>query len=203
MKISLTEFVDFTLESGAGQVRLVREVKERAGRGYDVRSDWYKQLREQIIELHRTGRMEDAALDEWLALQPNERKMPSYVSRVGGFKIFLAGKTLTWFSPPTGRWTDGDLEVRINPELGLIIDGIRTVVKLHLKAKAFTADRAESAFALMDEELRPKVATSTRFAVLEVATGRLVLPNPKWDPSDMRALLRAQAQAFQSLWGNI
>jgi hypothetical protein len=50
MEITLTDFTDFSLETCAAKVALVRGIKSRPG--YDPAADFYKNVREVIVEVH-------------------------------------------------------------------------------------------------------------------------------------------------------
>ena len=52
-EISLTSFVDFVLAGGTTRLRRVREIKRQIKEGYSPATDFYKGIREGIVELHR------------------------------------------------------------------------------------------------------------------------------------------------------
>lgn len=53
IEISLTDFVDFVCKSGTAKLTKVRQIKERDD--YSPKTDFYKALREGVIENHETG----------------------------------------------------------------------------------------------------------------------------------------------------
>jgi len=69
-EISLTKFVDFVIKSGTPKMTQVRAIKKRRVDGYDPSHDYYRKLRDGIVELHQQGRLaEDDACDETEALE--------------------------------------------------------------------------------------------------------------------------------------
>ena len=61
-RVSLSYFVDFVLKVGTPKLAGVKEFKEHR---YDHLTDFYKPLREAIVEMHEKGRP-DRSLDEFL-----------------------------------------------------------------------------------------------------------------------------------------
>ena len=58
----------------------------------------------------------------------------------------------------------------------------------------------EAVLAILDVELSARSNGGTRFAVLDVNNGRLMLPDCRWSKKDMKALLTAEARAFVDIW---
>lgn len=201
MEISLTDFVDFTIVNGSSRVAKVRQLKQRGD--YDPATDFWRPLRKGLIELHRTGKMSASELDAWLSTQTNPKRFKRYAEAVGGYKKFIGKRSLPWLTPPVASWREGDLTVRVNPELGLEVDGKPTVMKLYFKNEAPTRARVEAVHAVLDVELGTRVKAGSRFAVLDVNSGLLMLPDARWSESDMKALLTAEARAFVDIWNAI
>jgi len=198
MEISLTDFVDFTIVNGSSRVAKVRQLKQRGN--YDPATDFWRPLRKGLIELHRGGRMNGDELDAWLAVQTNPKRVKRYAEAIAGYKKFIAKQTVPWFNPPAAEWREGDLVVRINPELGLVVDGRPTVIKLYFKNEAPTRARVEAVHAVLDVVLGSRTKAGTRFAILDSSNGRLMLPDSRWTKGDMKALLTAEARAFVDIW---
>lgn len=201
MDISLTDFVDFTIVNGSSRVAKVRQLKKRGN--YDPAADFWRPLRKGLVEMHRTGRVSPVELDAWLSLQKNPKRFQRYADAVDGYKRFIAKKSVPWFNPPASDWREGDLVVRVNPELGIVVDGQPTLTKLYFKNEAPTRARVEAVHAVLDVELGGRMKAGTRFAVLDVNNGRLMLPDARWSKSDMKALLTAEARAFVDIWNAI
>ena len=69
-RVSLTYFVDFVLKVGTPKLSGVKEFKEHR---YDHLTDFYKPLREAIVDMHEKGKP-DRSLDDFLATLSDERK---------------------------------------------------------------------------------------------------------------------------------
>jgi hypothetical protein len=202
VRISLTDFVDFTIVNGSSRVAKVRALKKRGN--YDPASDFWRTLREGIVELHRTAQMAPTTLDSLVATQAGTRRHARYADAADGYKKFLGRRSFPWFDPPPAQWWhEGELDVRVNPELGLVVDGNPTVIKLYFKNEAPTRSRVQAVLAVLDAELASRAARGSRFAVLDVNGSRLMVPDGRWSAGDMKALLVAEARAFVDIWNAI
>ena len=199
MEITLTDFVDFSLSTGSSRVVKVKEIK---GRGkYDPAGDFWKGFRSGVVDLHRNGTMSAKAIDGIVAAQTNATKSRRYADAAAGYKKFLGKKTYPWFPAPSNRWVQGPLEVKVNPELGLDVDGKKTITKLYFKNESPTRSRVQAVLAVMEVAL--PFGSSSSFAVLDVANGRLMRPDGRWNKSDMQTLLIAEAGAFVDIWNRV
>jgi len=133
--VSMTYFVDFISQSGPPKLTIVKKVRKQEQDRYDPRTDFWKTLREGIINFHKSGGTEKSILDEVISRTIDPERKKSYQGMIKSYKKFLGKKELTWFDPPKCEWKYGDLSVRVNPELGLVIDGQKHVIKMNLKSE--------------------------------------------------------------------
>jgi hypothetical protein len=193
--ISLTDFVDFVVASGPPRLTKVRELKRRGI--YEPATDFWKRLREAIETLHREDR-EKPFLDEVRVGLTDRKKLAAYPPLITAYKRFLGRKHTRWFDPPRGRWAHAELTVRVNPELGLDIDGNRHVVKLYFKKQPLSKRRVESILRLMEKTLKAGEGESFAVAVLDVANAKLI--RPTIPVPDLDILLQSEAAAFMEIW---
>jgi hypothetical protein len=196
-KLSLTTFLDFATKAGTPKMTVVKNFKGRDK--YDPATDFYKAIREAIIDMHENGR-DKKSLDGLAAGLKDPKKLTAYPELIKGHKKFLGKKTLPWFKPPTGTWTSGDLEVSVNPELGLEIYGAQHVVKLYFKEPKLTKNRVEIISQLMYETMNHP-STARTFSVLDVRNARLHSPGvPSMATS---VLLHAEASCFCAMYARM
>jgi hypothetical protein len=100
-----------------------------------------------------------------------------------------------------GIWTYGELQVRVNPELGLRLGGIDHVVKLYFKDEPLPRRRLVVVFQLMKIAFEGKVKAEATLAVLDISNSKLLLPDP--NAPDVTALLIGEAAAFVAMWNAI
>jgi hypothetical protein len=193
-KVSLAYFVDFVLRSGASKLAGVREYKVRKD---EIITDFYRPLREAIVQMHRKGES-DAILDAVLASQTDETRRRIYPIVIAGYRKFLAQGDKRWFEPPQTSARLGDLEININPELGFVIGKKPHLVKLYLRGEPLTAKRASVVLDLLSKGLGEGYPGHA-LAVLDVQRSKLhtfSAPNPRLD-----VLLRGEAAAFSTIYG--
>ena len=90
-QISLTDFVDIVSKSGRPKATKVIQVKERPE--YEPAFDFYKPLREHLIETHRTGQSKDH-LFAVLSTLTNKTKLTHYPQLINGYKKWWGKKDL-------------------------------------------------------------------------------------------------------------
>jgi hypothetical protein len=198
-KLSMTYLVDFANKAGTPKVTVVRTFKARGE--YDPRADFYRPLRAGIVEMHEEGRRSMEVLDALLRGLRDPKKKGPYAENVEGYKRFLGSRSVTWFKPPVATWTRGKLEVSVNPELGLVLDGKPHLVKLYCKGETLTRNREEMLAHLMHEALRQRAPEGTIFGILDVRAGKLITPKVRVEGLD--ALLLAEADCFVTIYDSL
>ena len=196
--ISLTDFVDFTTKNGKPRLTLVKEIRNRGK--YDPKHDFWRTVREGIIEFHRTGDGNKADLDVLGTGQTHKPKKTAYPIVIKAYQKFLGRKSIEWFEPDRANWSSNGLTVRVNPELGLEINGVSHLIKLYFKDEGLTKRKVDMILHLMDVSLgeRPE---GTKLALLDVRNAKLYaddMPDP-----DLQHLLSGEAAAFAAMWRSL
>jgi len=195
-RISLTYFVDFVLASGTPKLRGVRDYKERKD---DLCSDFYRPIREAVVNMHRQG-LSVLTFDDVCRNETDETRKKHYPRVVAGYRAFLAEGAKNFFEPPRTSLSLGALEVDINPELGLIIDGKKHLVKLYFRNDPLTSKRTALVLALLSRglcEANPEFVP----AVLDVRSAKLhtsATTSPRID-----LLLRGEAASFAAMYAAV
>ena len=200
IEISLTQFVDFTIRTGTTRVTKVRELKSR-GNQYDPKIDFWRILRESIIEHCRSNSKERLEIREVLKKVLSDKKIKNFPLRIEGYNKFRSKKKISWFEPPRAEWEHSGVNVRVNPELGLNINGRRTIVKLYFKNDPLSKSRVEITRLLLATALKSDLDEEIDFAVLDVPRGK-IYNSPKPDPS-LPPLLLSEASALEVIWNGI
>lgn len=185
IRIGLTNFLRFMSATGLTRVNAVDEALQE----YRDWKDYYRDLREQMIlalkdhDPERLRRfMRDRALD----------------ARTPHFSVCAAG-LIEWMAVTDyrfirvqkgGRWSEGELQISVNPEVAIAVDGVEYLVKLYL-AKGSLSKPARAAFAWLVRETHGSAMTP---ALLEVRKHRL-FPTPS-PSSRIGRWVRGEAQAF-------
>lgn len=198
MEITLADFVDFTLRTGPAKVTKVREIKHRDD--YEPAVDFWKPMRDGIVDLHRRGAVDRRALDAITAAQTHALKLRLYPAAAAGYMKFLGRRPQDFFAPPRGLWREGGLEVKVNPEVGLRMADGPTIIKLYFKAEELTSARVQASIGVMTAELQPRSGAAGRFGVLDVRAGKLLVADGRWKPADMLILIKGEARSFVEIW---
>ncbi|MGL2965875.1 hypothetical protein [Flavobacterium sp. XGLA_31] len=196
--ISITDFIGFVNKSGGSKMTKVKQLKSRDM--YHPSKDFYKLLREEIVELHQKGN-QVKFLEHLLDRLTDIKKRNNYPVVIEGYKKFIGRKKIIWFEPPSKHWLIGDLDVKINPELGLRFGTKAVVIKLYLSADKITKDKVMQILSLMESELRSEVDEEVVFGILDVKTGKL-FENANKDVSYL-PLLEGEARSFEIIWKGI
>lgn len=199
-EISFTTFVDFASKSGPARYTHVRNARRDYDGGYEVFKDFYRPLRDAIVELHRSGSSPDV-LSNALSRLSDAKKRTNYPKAIDGHARWMRRMTPTWLAcPTTRRWAAEGLSVRVNPELGLLIGGAPHLVKLHFKAEKLTKRQMDAILRMVEVTFAddPKGWTPS---VLDVRRGKLITPTV--DVPGIDAVLRSEAATFASLWRSL
>ena len=193
--LSLTYFVDFVLKAGTPKVTVVRDFKGREE--YDPQTDFYKALREQVVETFRAGK-KLADLEPW-SRTVHEKKQAAYGAAVQGIKQFIGRKTCVWFEPPKTNFDLQGLTINVNPELGLKLNGVPHVIKIYLKDDPpLVKNRAQLILHLLQKALPKTKGTPPTFAVLDARKAKLHTSAAA--PAGIDALLAGEALAFRTMF---
>jgi hypothetical protein len=197
--ISLTDFVDFVIKSGTPKLTKVRQLKARGK--YNPAHDFWRGMRKGIRAWHETDGSDLSALDCIVDDCEDIKKLPRYAAALRGYRRFIGRRHVTWFDPPWEDWKHGSLRVRVNPELGLKIDGVPHVVKMYFKDERLTKLRTGAVLALMEAAVRTKAPARAKMAVLEVSSGKLYPASA--DTAMALPLLRGEAASFTEIWNSV
>lgn len=198
IEISLTDFVDFVCKSGSAKLTKVKQIKGRDD--YSPATDFYKGLREGIIQNHKDGGTKKG-LTEILHSISDPKKIKNYNIAIDGYKKFWGRKNIAFFSVPMRHWKTGDLDVRINPELGLEFDDKFYAVKLYLKSDKLGKDKIDQILMLMEVQLRKHLDKDIKMAVLDVKNAKMFVKND--DDISLLPLLDGEAKSFEAIWKGI
>lgn len=173
-----------------------KKIKAQLNEKYDPATDYYKRFREAVQDLHSKDK-DRAKLLELIGPLP-ETKEDNYRLMVQGYKKFLGRKDFAWFNPPRKIWKHGELEITINPEVGLIWDDSRYIIKLYLKADKPSKDRLSSVLALMHETLPHKECV---LALLDVRNAKLYTFEESM--LDLMPLVEGEADSLEAILGKV
>jgi len=191
--ISLTDFVDFIASSGTTRLVCVKDIATRGD--YHPAKDFYKQVRDVILENCRAAASADA-LTAAISTIHNPAKAKRHSAALRGMAGFMRRRrTRDWFEPPSGEWLHGNLRVRVNPEAGFVVDGKPHTLKLYFKDKPIAPREAAVVNYLMRSAL--DCDKGMRFGVVDVPRGKMLTHSAR---SPLDALLAGEADSFVTIY---
>ena len=197
--VSINQFFPFVLADSMAKRSELGAIKRTQGL-YTPAVDYWRLLRLQIAAHHqfRPGPGPDA-LDTAIELAHPARKA-HYSTAVAGYRKFLGRKRIEWIDKPRrGIWLADELQVRVNPELHVTINGEPYVIKLYLRSdpKWALSQRTANPLAYLIDSCHGHLGKPL---VVDVLRGRAF--GLTRQGFDYESMLRAQAAAFLSLWGS-
>lgn len=191
----MSDFVDFGNKAGTLKITKVKQIYNRPK--YHPSQDFYKKLRELLI----LSLQEDSDLKsilKFIEYEAHPKKKPHYLTIYKGFNKFIKRVKPKWITPIHGVFEYKDLNVKISPEIGLLIDGEKYLVKLHFKDSKITQSEAKCALRLMKKTLCKDEFKDFKVALLDLRKGKLY-ESKSSDPY-IDELIEAEAQSLIRIW---
>jgi hypothetical protein len=199
--ISLTTFVNFAIKAhGTSRISYIKQARKQYESGYTPEADFYKRLREAIVDMHRNGNPK-SVLDPFIGTITHTKKVVLFTKCVSEYKKWMGNKSFTWINFRNETITVGKLPITLNPELGLEIDGDRSLIKLHLLKEEPSKYRTDVILHLMSKMGPCKENNPLGPCILDVQRGRLVRPINIYP--DIETLLLGEADMFIRLWNGV
>jgi hypothetical protein len=195
--ISINQFFPFVLAPASAKRDELRSIKQTIGM-YTQAVDYWRLFRLQVAAYHgyRAGPGPDA-LDAAVELAHPDRRH-HYEAAVEQYRQLIAGASIEWIGAPRrAMWLSEGLQVRVNPELHLNLDGEPHVVKLYLKAHPRWAlnQRSANGLAYLLDQTHGHLGRPLVFDVLRGRAFRY-----RASRVDEELALQEQAATFVALW---
>lgn len=197
-KITLTDYIDFISRSSFSKASKVKSIFQRPS--YNPAFDFYKDLREEIIEVNFKNLGKEKLL-EFLSGYSGSKKFKRYKSLLDGYLKFVGRKRTTWFTPQIAYWSYQNLSVKVNPEIGITVNGDSYLIKLYFKETPIKRDSIKLLLSMMENTLGSGIHTGYKCAILDVERGKLHYLKTK--SPEITDLMNAEAEYFLKLWESL
>ena len=198
-KITLTDFVEVVTRAGPAKITAIARIKNRPS--YSPKADFYKAVRECIIEMHEEN-LPPSHLEAMLGKLKDAKKISNYPDIAAGYTKWLKKKDLAWFKPPHETFSAHGVDVSINPEVGLRISGVPHIIKLYFKGESLTATKVQIVAHLMEVSLRPRCSKpETRMSILDTRKAKLFTPEVPIER--LTAGLRGELAYIAAVWDEL
>lgn len=191
-RISSTCIIDIMTRFGNPKLNKIKEVFN--GGSYYPGEDFYKAIREVIEEdpLDKKGLISNFMKDGHF----DRKKNGHYQAIITGYLNFLKNnqkKISKVFSPKKRNNNFGtDLEIKVNPEIGFEINGVKTVVKLFFKDDKFKPSFVDLPTFL----LKSTYPEMENYGILHMREGRLYKQRKGLDEDELMFLLKEEIQTI-------
>lgn len=198
IRISLTDLMDIVSKSGTTKATKVKYVKERPD--YEPAHDFYKPLREFIIERHKHNK-QNKNIDIWKITGnlSDKRKRDLYPVLIEGYKKWCGRKKFQWHDPQKGTYSSNGIEVMINPELGLEFGSEQHLIKLYFKSDALSKFKINIITSLMELQLRLISDNNVKMSVLDIRNAKLFTYN---GAQNIKPIIDAELAYIASFWSS-
>ena len=194
MSVTLTKFLDFVNATGLKKRNIVLETVSQEE--YAPYKDFYKNLREAIISLHKSNKSVDTLTNiiPWTA----EIKKKHYNELISGYQKWAKSKRISFIEEKSALFSLGGIELSINPELIININKKPTVVKLYFKQDKLGKNAADMITVLMAMAFCSTFDNYDTFdyAVLDIRCGRLWRITETTPIDEIKAVLENEAKSW-------
>lgn len=181
-RITLTDFVDIVSAAGTHKATKVREKLSRDE--YHPAKDFYKKVREKIIEVHRDN-LPKEELSKTIYQITDIKKLKIYPEIIASYLAWCGKKKFKWFEPSSATISKESLEISINPELGLEIKESPHLVKLYFKSDPLSKSKADIIMQIMEMYLSENSPEGTVMSILDIPRKKLFVPTIKIEMLDI------------------
>jgi hypothetical protein len=197
-EVSMTCFVDFVSKAGTPKFTVVKEWKNKDD--YHPATDFYKAVRDGIVEMHKKGKLA-SHLTGLLSGLKDQKKITAYPPVVQGYKKWMGKKSLTWFTPPVDTWSHAGLDVKVNPEVGLEVNGVPHLLKLYFKAEPLTKNRIDLITHMMSATVGSKCPAGCVMGVFDIRNAKVITPTVPIPTLNIQ--LKGEAAYWMTIWPSV
>lgn len=192
--ISLTDFLNIVQSTGTTKFTKIRNIKSRE---YSPATDYYKSLREAIIEALSSGR--DATEILQAVYNAHHTRQQNYKDIADNFIQWISTKKgWTWEAPPRTHYGSDIIGVKVNPEIAFVDKtGNRHIIKLHFNKEPLSKGKLDVAGCLFSESLTPLCHANANFGFLDLHQKKLFKVK---STAGAETLLNAELEYIKSIW---
>lgn len=198
VKISLTQFIHFKAAVSTGaRASVVRRIKDSH---YSPAIDYWLDLRNSIKDFSE-GRISLEELSNIVDNEPQNKKS-NYQKAIKRFSTYISKNNVSFFPISKSLWSYNGLSITTSPEIGMNINGAKTLVKIFYNVKKpdekVTKRNIMPMLALFD--IANKASTlDANVGLLNLQNGKLLTPdNSKLETNLLE--LQIDAKNFLNYW---
>jgi hypothetical protein len=161
--IVFERFADFIEKKPNSKKKYVSKVMNQGQ--YQPQEDYYLQLRQKLKSVFRNH----SSIEELNGLlkKINPRKFNNYETLIDQIQNFMQGKTYAWLNPPRYKIDYSGLELTVNPEIGLSMNGNNYFIKMYFKQETMSKTKAQIMQRIMQDAFK-KDFPNAHFAIWDI-----------------------------------
>ncbi|QRP45922.1 hypothetical protein [Amycolatopsis sp. FDAARGOS 1241] len=195
--ITLPTFVGYSASSGPSRSAFVRRQRRLYEDPARAAFNYYRRAA-NAVRCGRAARQDEVAMRS-LVHHADDRTRPHYSAIAEGWLRYLGRRDPKLVEVGRARVPLGELEVGVNPQLGLRKStGRRYATWLYFKEEPLSRDAAQLALWLLDRGL-PQILPGAEPLVVDVRRAKEFTLTPR-DRERLRPWAHSEASAFMTLW---
>lgn len=157
------KFADYVLKKEKYKKSFVHQTINQGK--YEPQQDYYLQLRTRLISLLR----KNIPLNELENIIGNisERKTGNYTTLIENIQSFLNGKRYKWVEPIKNEIDYSGLTIKVNPEIGLELDGTMYYIKMYFKQKEISIQKVSILEKMMQDACKTETV-NVKLAIWDI-----------------------------------
>ena len=194
--VSALDVAEFMVSPPTARVDVVDRLR---GRGYDLKRDYYKQIRDALGELSRGERSFDSV--QQLAVVAPSRKQSNYMRLVESLQSFLVDWDASLTETTRFATIVRGLRIRVSPEIGVRTEGRTWPTKLWLRSDPPSGNYIDALLAIFHDLRLRHDGTDVMPAVLDLQRGNF--HRFHHTPRLFEMVIEQEADALLDLWDTL
>ena len=199
VRVSLTSFTDYVNLAGPPRATLIEQ--QVARQLDDSRPAWWpSQAAERACVAALSAADPHPTLNRMVAEAPTTMTRHYPQVRDGLLQFLKKDRPTAVVPTSTATWSVGDLTIKLNHVVGLVLpDGSRVLALLYFKEAVLAAAGSRPALRIIEYKVDDTLP-GARPAILDVRRGKLVYMAANVDPGKLDRLLVAEATGYLTHW---
>ncbi len=141
MEFNFTKIVDFINSTGTNKLKIVRQAIEVLETDYSTVKDYYKEIREHIIQYFKNPKEKISIPNKWSSEVVKEKL---FIDLAQTIKKRFISKKIKWIDDVCRKTINIEgVDINVTPEIFIEYNGIKYIIKLYFKEEALNKKSAE------------------------------------------------------------
>lgn len=156
-------FANFVTEKPNKQKKYVNSIVNKGP--YSFEKDYYSILRAKLISFIKKNKSLIELNDMLKKINP--KKHDHYEILIDQVQNFMQGIKYTWIEPPKNIIEYSGLQLKVNPEIGININGEPLFIKMYFKSPQISTEKIKVMLKIMQDAIK-KDYPNAKIAILDI-----------------------------------